>query len=132
MMCRPFGLGVLAHVQLIDDEAQRLGHLFRPVLVVGLELLAAEFDQLGQECRMLAKPLLTLMFGALAIARIDEEIDPLSRQIPAASTVSGEDSADLPIFLGNERGDLALALHHQTHGDGLHPTCRQTTGYLPP
>ncbi len=39
---------------------------------------------------------------------------------------------DFPVFFGDERTDRALTLHDQLHGDGLHPTRRQTAGDLLP
>src|SRR5688572_31852492 len=57
------------------------------------------------------------LHDALPISRVREEVGPLRGQPLAVGAVSGEDAADLPVFGGDERVDLPLALDDEPHRD---------------
>jgi hypothetical protein len=99
----------------------------------GFELLAAQLGELGGEGVVLLEPGLALDLGALAVAGVGEEVEPLLRELRAGiADGGGEDRADLPVFLGDEGLDLALALDDEADGDGLDAAGGEALGDLAP
>ena len=80
---RALGVGVLGRLVAVDDEPEQLGGLAGVGLVVGLELLAGQLDQLGDERVVLAEPLLALELGPLAVAGVGQEVVPLGGELLA-------------------------------------------------
>ena len=131
---RPLGLGVLGRVLIVDDEPEQLRRPPGVGLVPGLELLPRQLDQLGDErvvapratCR--ARPWSARRCRCWSGNRPTRPSDACSPR----PWLGGEDAADLPVFLGDERLDRPLALDHQPHGHALHPAGAQPLGDLPP
>ena len=131
---RALAFGVFGDDLAINDEAQGFDDLARLILVGSLELLAADFRQLGCEGVMRGQPLVLFDLGALAVAGIVEEVVPLLSQLGAVGLieVGREDAGDLPVFLGDEGFDFTFALDDQADGHALHTAGAQAPGDLPP
>ena len=132
---RALGLGVFGRVLAVEDEAEQLGG---PAGVgpccSASNFLPASSTSSATNALVLGEPLLALDLGALAVAGVGEEVVPLVGQHLAAVGVGlgGEDAGDLPVLVGDERLDLALALDDQPHGDALHAAGAEAPGDLPP
>jgi len=120
--------GVFAHHRLDIGEAGELGDIGGPLgeRLIGLAgaaaeigLLAADLDQLGADRALLAQPReLGLLRGRVALlVSLGKELGPLGAELAGLGLGQREQAIDLPVFIGNEVADLALALDDQTHGD---------------
>jgi hypothetical protein len=81
---------------------------------------------------MLGEPALALELVRSPFAGVGEEVDPLVGELGAKRLVGRKDPADRPVFLRNERLDLALALDHEPHRDALHAAGAEALGDFAP
>jgi len=128
------GLGVGRLIHAIDGQAECLGYRDGGLGCPAGEALAFPSDQLGPERAALGQERLAgLARRAVAsLVLLIQECPPVGRELPGGRDVRREDRANLPVFLGQERLDVALALDDDADGDGLDPPSRQAGGDLPP
>ena len=89
IFCRAFAFGVFGGFVLVDDQAEQFGGSAGIGFVAGLEFLAAQFDQLGEECAVLGQPFFAFDLGSLAVAGVGEEVGPLFGELFARGGIGG-------------------------------------------